>query len=47
MKKDKDGYFIEHGKTSVEEDSTNNMWLVIRSLKDINGKVDYKIKYGD
>lgn len=31
----------------MEEDSTDRLWLVIRSLKNTEGKYDYKIKKFD
>lgn len=41
------GFYVEHGDTSQDEESIDRLWLVVRSLKDANGKFDYKIKKFD
>lgn len=41
------GFYVEHGDTSHDEESIDRLWLVVRSLKDANGKFDYKIKKFD
>jgi hypothetical protein len=43
----KAGFYVEHGDTSNDEESIDRLWLVVRSLKDANGKFDYKIKKFD
>ena len=50
LKKDGEGYFLDHAvKLSevVEEESVDRLWLVARSLKNENGKYDYKIQKFD
>jgi hypothetical protein len=42
-----DGFFIEHGDLNAEEESIDRLWLVVRSLKNPEGKYDYKIKKFD
>lgn len=42
-----EGFYIEHGDTNVEEESIDRLWLVVRSLKNPDGKFDYKIKKFD
>jgi hypothetical protein len=42
-----DGFFVEHGDTSNDEESIDRLWLVVRSLKNPEGKFDYKIKKFD
>lgn len=42
-----DGFFIEHGDTQAEEESIDRLWLVVRSLKNPEGKFDYKIRKFD
>lgn len=42
-----DGFYIEHGDTSIDEESIDRLWLVVRSLKNPEGKFDYKIKKFD
>lgn len=42
-----EGFYIEHGDTSAEEESIDRLWLVVRSLKNPEGKFDYKIKKFD
>ena len=46
LKKDNEGYFLDHAKVleeDEEEESVDRLWLVARSLKNENGKYDYKI----
>lgn len=50
LKKDPEGYFLDHAvKLSevTEEESVDRLWLVARSLKNENGKYDYKIQKFD
>lgn len=49
LKKDKEGYFLDHAVSSqdTEEESVDRLWLVARSLKNENGKYDYKIQKFD
>lgn len=50
MKKDAEGYYLDHAvKLSevTEEESVDRLWLVARSLKNENGKYDYKIQKFD
>ena len=42
-----DGFFVEHGDNSNDEESIDRLWLVVRSLKNPEGKFDYKIKKFD
>ena len=42
-----EGFYIEHGDTAAEEESIDRLWLVVRSLKNPEGKFDYKIKKFD
>ena len=42
-----EGFYIEHGDTEAEEESIDRLWLVVRSLKNPEGKFDYKIKKFD
>lgn len=44
---DLEGFYIEHGNTNAEEESIDRLWLVVRSLKNPEGKFDYKIKKFD
>lgn len=41
------GFYVEHGDTSTDEESIDRLWLVVRSLKNPDGKFDYKIKKFD
>ena len=45
LKKDTEGYYLDHAVTdpTIEEESVDRLWLVARSLKNENGKYDYKI----
>ena len=49
LKKDAEGYYLDHAVSSqeVEEESVDRLWLVARSLKNENGKYDYKIQKFD
>lgn len=49
LKKDAEGYFLDHavGSESTEEESVDRLWLVARSLKNEQGKYDYKIEKFD
>lgn len=49
LKKDTEGYYLDHAVSSqeVEEESVDRLWLVARSLKNENGKYDYKIQKFD
>lgn len=47
IKQDNKGFYIEHGDTNAEEESIDRLWLVVRSLKNPEGKFDYKIKKFD
>ena len=42
-----DGFYIDHGDPTVDEESIDRLWLVVRSLKNPEGKFDYKIKKFD
>jgi len=44
-----EGYFLDHavGTETQEEESVDRLWLVARSLKNENGKYDYKIEKFD
>lgn len=42
-----DGFYVEHGDKSMDEESIDRLWLVVRSLKNPDGKFDYKIKKFD
>lgn len=42
-----EGFYIEHGDPNAEEESIDRLWLVVRSLKNPEGKFDYKIKKFD
>lgn len=44
---DPNGFYIDHGDHSVDEESIDRLWLVVRSLKNPEGKFDYKIKKFD
>jgi hypothetical protein len=41
------GFYVEHGDKSQDEESIDRLWLVVRSLKNTDGKFDYKIKKFD
>lgn len=41
------GFFVDHGDTSMDEESIDRLWLVVRSLKNPDGKFDYKINKFD
>jgi hypothetical protein len=45
LKKDAEGYYLDHAVPEGvgEEESNDRLWLVARSLKNENGKYDYKI----
>lgn len=45
LKKDPEGYYLDHaiGTEDQEEESVDRLWLVARSLKNEQGKYDYKI----
>lgn len=50
LKKDADGYYLDHSRVLLddeEEESVDRLWLVARSLKNENGKYDYKIQKFD
>jgi len=50
LKKDPEGYYLDHAKElqeDEEEESVDRLWLVARSLKNENGKYDYKIQKFD
>jgi len=49
LKKDQEGYYLDHatGTEEQEEESTDRLWLVARSLKNEGGKYDYKIQKFD
>jgi hypothetical protein len=49
LKKDQDGFYLDHAALSEaqEEESVDRLWLVARSLKNENGKYDYKIQKFD
>lgn len=38
---------MEHGDKSPDDESIDRLWLVVRSLKNPDGKFDYKIKKFD
>jgi len=40
---------VDHAENcdKLEEDSVDRLWLVVRSLKNLQGKYDYKIKKFD
>ena len=38
---------MDHGDNSLDEESIDRLWLVVRSLKNPEGKFDYKIKKFD
>jgi hypothetical protein len=40
-------FFVDHGDNSLDEESIDRLWLVVRSLKNPEGKFDYKIKKFD
>jgi len=44
-----EGYYLDHaiGTEQQEEESVDRLWLVARSLKNENGKYDYKIEKFD
>jgi len=42
-----DGFYVDHGDPNVDEESIDRLWLVVRSLKNPEGKFDYKIKKFD
>lgn len=42
-----EGFYIDHGDNTLDEESINRLWLVVRSLKNPEGKFDYKIKKFD
>lgn len=42
-----EGFYIDHGDSKAEEESIDRLWLVVRSLKNPEGKYDYKIKKFD
>lgn len=44
---DSTGFYVEHGDNSTDEESIDRLWLVVRSLKNPDGKFDYKIKKFD
>lgn len=41
------GFYVDHGDTSPDEESIDRLWLVVRSLKNPDGKFDYKINKFD
>lgn len=48
LKKDAEGYYLDHAATdTAEEESVDRLWLVARSLKNEQGKYDYKIEKFD
>ena len=49
LKKDTEGYYLDHAAIAEaqEEESVDRLWLVARSLKNENGKYDYKIQKFD
>lgn len=49
LKKDTEGYYLDHAVSSeaTEEESVDRLWLVARSLKNEQGKYDYKIEKFD
>jgi|TARA_B110000503_G_C6841015_1_gene286853 hypothetical protein len=38
---------VDHGDADLDEESIDKLWLVVRSLKNPEGKYDYKIKKFD
>jgi hypothetical protein len=38
---------VDHGDSNLDEESIDRLWLVVRSLKNPEGKFDYKIKKFD
>lgn len=42
-----DGFYVDHGDSTLDEESIDRLWLVVRSLKNPEGKFDYKIKKFD
>lgn len=38
---------MDHGDNNLDEESIDRLWLVVRSLKNPEGKFDYKIKKFD
>ena len=42
-----EGFYVDHGDPTLDEESIDRLWLVIRSLKNPEGKYDYKIKKFD
>ena len=42
-----DGFYVDHGDPNADEESIDRLWLVVRSLKNPEGKFDYKIKKFD
>lgn len=42
-----EGFFVDHGDPNQDEESIDRLWLVVRSLKNAEGKFDYKIKKFD
>lgn len=38
---------MDHGDNTLDEESIDRLWLVVRSLKNPEGKFDYKIKKFD
>lgn len=47
IKQDSRGFYVDHGDSSLDEESIDRLWLVVRSLKNPDGKFDYKIKKFD
>ena len=47
VKQDVAGFYIDHGNPNLEEESIERLWLVVRSLKNPEGKFDYKIRKFD
>lgn len=47
IQQDTNGFYVEHGDLSTDEESIDRLWLVVRSLKNPDGKFDYKIKKFD
>ena len=42
-----EGFYVDHGDNTLDEESIDRLWLVVRSLKNPEGKFDYKIKKFD
>ena len=42
-----DGFYVDHGEENLDEESIDRLWLVVRSLKNPNGKFDYKVQKFD